>query len=122
MAALTLFQMAKQLGLFAVEMKQQPILPSKQLNLEHVEEVRVELGYLDLAVTDAALPWMVDRFARVLPTHAETFAERWRAAAETVKPWSRALRTSVLPGRERAQAMDALRREVREFLGEDVHW
>lgn len=98
----TLFQMARQLGLFVVATKQQPILPSKQLNLGHLEEVRTELGYLDLVVTDAPLPWMVDRFANVLPANAVAFAERWRVTAETVKPWSRALRTGVLPARERS--------------------
>ncbi len=65
---------------------------------------------------------MVDRFATVLPAQAEKFGERWRAAANTVLPWSRALRTNVLPARERAQSMDVLRHEVAELIGEDVHW
>ena len=43
-AHFSLFTMAKQLGMFVVQMKLQPVQPSKQLDLAHLEEIRTELG------------------------------------------------------------------------------
>jgi len=121
-AHFTLFTMAKQLGLFVVEMKIQPILPSKQLDLARIDEIRNELGYLNLVVKDDALTWMVDRLVTVLPREAATFAAAWTAVAATTLQYSKSLRTNLLTGRDRGQLMDAMRTMVGAELGERVHW
>jgi hypothetical protein len=118
----TLFTMAKQLGAFVVGTKQQPILPSKQLEPDLIAEIRDELGYRDLVITDQALPWMVDRFSRVLPTVAAASSERWRAVASTVLPYSKTLRTDLLEGRDRARLMETFRLNVSQVLSEPVLW
>jgi hypothetical protein len=114
--------MAKQLGAFFVSTKQQPIQPSKELNLAHIEEVRSELGYRDLVVTDQALPWMVDRFSRVLPGQAGASGQRWQRIARTVLPYSKALRTETLSPRDRARMMESFRRNVEAASNEPVRW
>lgn len=118
----SLFTMSKQLGAFVVGTKQQPILPSKQLDHDLIAEVRDELGYRDLTITDQALPWMVDRFARVLPSTAAASGQRWRQVASTVLPYSKSLRTDLLDARARAQLMETFRQNVETVLSEPVRW
>ncbi len=118
----TLFTMAKQLGAFFVATKQQPILPSKQLDVALIDEVRDELGFRDLTITDQALPWMVDRFARVLPGQAKRSGERWRQVASAVLPYSKALRTDLLSPRDRARMMEEFREAIAQATDEPVRW
>ncbi len=118
----SLFTMAKQLGAFIIGTKQQPILPSKQLEPHLISEVRDELGYRDLVISDQALPWMVDRFARVLPATAASSGERWAQVASTVLPYSKSLRTDLLSGRDRARLMEVFRRNIAAVLAEQVRW
>ncbi len=121
-AHFSLFTMAKQLGMFVVQMKLQPVQPSKQLDLAHLEEIRTELGYRDLIVKNDALPWMVDRLVTVLPREAPDFAAAWTRTAATMLPYSKSLRTGILSGRDRGRLMDALREAVRQELGQPVRW
>ncbi len=117
----TLFSMAKQIGAFVVETRQQPITPSAELRLDYLDEVRTELLYDDMTTDVQALPWLVDRFRVALRQVAKPSAERWAASAATVRPHSHVLRVGMTP-RDRGRLMEEYRAALSAELEEDVRW
>jgi hypothetical protein len=75
----TAFKMAKALGFFIVETRRQYIGPVEE---ERLEEVRVELGFLDLMALRAPDPPLVHMFRDVFTKQASASADNWAITAE----------------------------------------
>jgi hypothetical protein len=86
--------MAKQLGFFVIAAKAQFIdWPDDDERL--LEEVRVELGYLDLINTNAANDEIRGYISRGLPKIIATSFQRWQHFGPQLKPYFDALRREV---------------------------
>lgn len=74
----TLFIMAKQLGFFVIDTHRQY---AGNVNVHHVEEIRLELQFSDLRAGAEPSIRVQDRFRKVLPLHCTTMAARWKTTA-----------------------------------------
>ncbi len=118
----TAFAMAKQLGAFFISLGRQPITLTAALNLDHLEEVRQELAYLDMTTDTGVLPWLVDRFTSKLQGAAPDFSPKWRQAAPHIEPFSKILRGGSMNQKDRSRLVDDLRIAVEANLGDKPGW
>jgi hypothetical protein len=72
------FAMAKDLGFYIVGFEKQFVLPHAELDPDHFQEVRTELGYLDLTTDMSPSSRFVGAF-ETLPKYAHENAQRWGA-------------------------------------------
>lgn len=73
----TAFYMAKALGFFISDTNRQYILNVEDVTPHALEEVRAELGFVDLAYADGADDYVVNRFAKSLRRALDERAEQW---------------------------------------------
>ncbi|SEF29275.1 hypothetical protein SAMN05421837_104618 [Amycolatopsis pretoriensis] len=105
-------QLAKDLGFLIFETHDQYVLPSERLQLDHVEEVRAELGFADLTVTDQANPRLVDWLSGTVHREAPKFATRWMDFGRHHIGIYAALRDERLRWRQRTPWLEALHAAV----------
>ena len=115
----TTFWMAGQLGFHVIDTHSQFIQPS--VDAEALEEVRRELGYIDLTANLEPPDRIVNQFSNVLPSVAATRAEAWAETAPACVALFEALRDDALSGSERNDVMAELR-EVNEELDRRGGW
>ena len=111
----TTYRMAVDLGFFVIDARSQFLLPSSDLNEAHVDEVRVELGFRDLAITQSASPGIVRRLTKSLPDRAEDLSNRFKETASILGPTINKVRT----GEER---FAVLRDEATQLPGHAGGW
>ena len=104
----TTFAMAQDLGFHVLQTYTQFIQPRHDLNSAHLEEVRQELGYLDLLVHDTAHTSLTKGLAGSLLTAAPRRAERWSRTASAAGSIFAALRTTTSTT-HRTQLLNELR-------------
>src|ERR1022692_1789673 len=74
----TAYKMAKDLGFFIVQTRRQYI---GSVDQEKLDEVRIELGFLDLVQHHGPDPLVVHMFADVFSKHALAVSQRWAQTA-----------------------------------------
>jgi hypothetical protein len=110
----TTFLMARDLGFFVFQTKEQPILPHSTVSAEAIAEVRDELGY-NLVQTEGAMPLITDAFRNVIPSKGREFAQRWAqvaAALATIPDVLTVLRNSQTKIADRNAALDTFHTTV----------
>ncbi len=114
-AHLTAFRMAKDLGFFIIDTQRQYI---STIDNEALNEVRAELGLLDLTADTGPDPRIIRRMTLTFPPHAATSAARWRQAGSdlTLGSYFTAMRQNSYV-RARQDLLHDLRRHVDENLG-----
>jgi hypothetical protein len=95
------FQMGTDLGFFVIEYHQQVVLPDSSVDPNHLEEVRLGLGFADLIATKSPPPHWA-RYGPPLIPHFET------------------LRDPTLRFDQRNTAMNAFRQDAAKLMGVDV--
>jgi hypothetical protein len=109
-AHITAFRMAKDLGMFIADAWAQFLPDIAELDRRLVDEVRNELGFRDLVVTNESYPRLVRLLATNLPTVAPGSAERFAHTAPILAQYAPRLRTH---GAHRQHLM----RQLRAALG-----
>jgi hypothetical protein len=115
------FKMATQLGFYILETKRQYIRPNLP-DPAHLEEVRQELGYLDLEPHDGPINAMVRHFTHLLPARAAEAARRWKIIGPPLVDDFKTLRPGNLSHRDRSATVDEIAEQARVLLGEDPTW
>jgi hypothetical protein len=118
----TTFYAAHDLGFFVVDLQGQFMLPSARIDPGHLEEVRGELGYLDLVASADPPKVLVKRLTETVPARAQKFADQWRLTATAVGPLFQSLRDESLPPRTRLKLVSSLRDVARSLPGARVSW
>jgi hypothetical protein len=119
----TTYNAARDLGFFVIELWTQYMLPSARIRSDHLEEVRAELGYLDLVPSSAPDPKLVKRLQVTVPARAALSAERWvRTASSPAGSLFSLLRNDGLYGAERTTVMNELRNVARGLPGTKSGW
>jgi hypothetical protein len=115
----TTFYMAFQLGFHVIDTYSQFISPT--VEAEPLEEVKSELGYLDLTPDLTPPDRVISQFSTVVPTVASTRAAAWQTTAPEALDLVDALREDSLAGLDRDEAMRELR-ELNQALGRQGGW
>jgi hypothetical protein len=110
LAHITAFRMAKDIGMFIVDSWAQFLPEIAELDRRLVDEVRNELGFRDLTLTNEAHPRLVKLLATDLPPIALRTAERFAQAAPILAQYAPRLRV------QRSQRQH-LMRQLRAALG-----
>lgn len=118
----TTFYAAHDLGFLVVDLQAQFLPPTARIDPGHLEEIRRELGYLDLVVGADPPKVLVRRLTRTVPAQARKFADQWRLTAAVVGPLFTELRKESLPQRTRRRHLNALRDAARSLPGARVSW
>lgn len=108
-AHFTTFKMAKALGFYVIDLKRQYLVPSADLEADAVQEVRSELGYLDLVVGESADPKLIRHFSNHLPKIAPRTSELWSHTAMELHEYFTILRIPGQPPKQRAKVMQDMR-------------
>jgi hypothetical protein len=69
--------MAQQLGFYAIQFRNQYLRPVSEVNPDHFEEIRAELGYTDLLLDDKPTKALTKAFTTSVHRDATTSAQRW---------------------------------------------
>lgn len=77
------FAMAKQLGFYVIQYRSQFVRPVSEVNKVHFEEIRQELGYTDLELSETPNNALL-RALENLPKYADDLAELWRSTGSTL--------------------------------------
>ena len=120
----TTFLMAKDLGFFVVQTKEQPILEHSTVSADAVAEVRDELGY-SLIQGEEPLALIVNAFRDVIPANARLFAERWANVATALAEHHDTLaklRNSQISPTDRGLALDIFHTAVKTVSGVSGNW
>jgi hypothetical protein len=115
-------QLAKDLGFLIFETHHQYVLPSERLQPNHVEEVRTELGFTDLTVTDQPNTHLVDWLSGTVHREAPKFATRWMDFGRHHIATYAALRDERLRWRQRTPWLETLRAAVEATFGTAGTW
>lgn len=118
----TTFYAAHDLGFLVVDLQAQFLPPIARIDRSRLEEVRRELGYLDLAVGDVAPEVLVRRLSETLRAQASKFAAQWRLTSAAAAPLFGELRKETLAGTPRRRRVNALRDIARGLPGTRVGW
>lgn len=70
-------QLAADLGFLVFQTYSQYVLPSERIKPQYFEEVRTELGFEDLQITDSANPQLVDWLTDTVHREAVSKSRRW---------------------------------------------
>jgi hypothetical protein len=112
------FRMAKALGFYVADAKAQFLPVREDVSQEHVEEVRVELGYSDLVVGVGPDRLLVRHFGRALPSIAADAAANWAVHGPALLDLFRTLRDPTLADATRSEVAASLEAEAREILAQ----
>jgi len=111
-----LFWMAADLGFRVWATQRQYVLATRDIDERKIQELRTELGLVDLTVVDRGSPPRIEKFlVESLPKQARKAADDWAVYAETIAPYAEELRKDVLTPQERQQLVDQLRDSVVEL-------
>jgi hypothetical protein len=113
--------MASELGFLPIQTYAQFLLPRSEVDREHLDEVRTELGYTDLVLTEAADARIVGALRQYLPKHALDLCARWKICGPPLMDHFEALRDYVAPDERRA-LMAGLRDAARGLPDCKVEW
>jgi len=123
----TTFRMAKDLGFFVAQARAQFVLPYAEVTPDHAEELRRELGFADLVLSQEAHRPLVALFRTTIPQVAEEKAKTFAASAEMLARFSQFLRLddTRLRGETlatREEIMNELRDEARTLSWVQGGW
>ncbi|MEX2225611.1 MAG: hypothetical protein WEB52_04080 [Dehalococcoidia bacterium] len=116
----TTFRMAKDLGFFIAQARAQFILPRSEVTPEALNEVRTELGFLDLERREASYPTLTRAFSTSIMAVAVTASNKFKAAAELTEHF-RELRMQK-DTNMRHESMDRLREAAATIQGVKGGW
>jgi hypothetical protein len=111
---------SRALGFYIIESRKQYLLPNTTVNPQAVNEVRDELGFEDLTVSDRSDPGLVKVFSEVLPRGALANVERWAQTGPALVDYFQALRGD-LSDSERTAIHEELKEAI-DDLGIQVQW
>jgi len=77
-----LLKMGRDLGFFSIQFKLQHVRPVSEVDSDHLQEVRSELGYTDLVDTDRPGRPMIAAVERSLPNYAQEIAATWETTGQ----------------------------------------
>ncbi|HET8606938.1 MAG TPA: hypothetical protein VFL66_07890, partial [Gaiellaceae bacterium] len=100
--------------------RKQFILPDPSLTNESLDEVREELGFADLTVSDQADAGVVKVLREVMPKVALENADLWKTTAATLGDYFRILRSDISDS-ERFEAYNEMRDEM-QSAAIDIEW
>lgn len=115
-------QLAKDLGFLIFETHSQYVLTSERLHTDHVEEVRTELGFADLTVTDQPNPRLVEWLSGTVHREAPKFATRWMTFGRYHIDTYEVLRDERLRWRQRTPWLESLHAAVYASFGTAGNW
>jgi hypothetical protein len=115
-AQATTFNMAADLGFHIIQTKQQFVRMSAEVVAERLDEVRDELYYRDLVMTDTPPAAMVRHFTTLVPAQAERMTDRWSAVASELADTFQVLRDRSLDNQQRDRALFVLREGAKGVL------
>lgn len=118
--AFDVIRMARNRGFYVIGFQRQFVLPHAELDADRFQEVRVELGYLDLT-TDMDPPDALVSAFETLPKYAQANAERWRTVGCRFVDYYERLKRR-LNDANRRKTLDELRDAVLAETGWDVDW
>lgn len=115
------YQFARALGFVAFETQRQYLLAPEEKDAERkLDEVRLELGYADLLVSNEPDPQIVRLFEETLPNYGPGIGIRWsERGCRFVHHYNRLRRS--MGDAEQSAAVDALKEEMAE-QGIVVEW
>jgi hypothetical protein len=113
----SIFSMAKQLGFFVAEMKYAPISLVAEITLEHLAEVRNELGFEDIRFGDNSILYIEKLLTRSLPRVAVRTSEQFAETAKLFVEDFRQLRNTSLPPSQRRELITELNIQARDKMG-----
>ncbi|HVA09880.1 MAG TPA: hypothetical protein VNG12_24410, partial [Acidimicrobiales bacterium] len=99
-AQYTTFRRAKTFGFLVVETRRQPIV-WRDTDERLLDEVRAELGYVDLTTDLAPPPALLNLLNQTIPANALEIAERWRERGATLPHHYDALRRRTMSDNDR---------------------
>jgi hypothetical protein len=115
------WEMGKELGYLPIQTRAQFLLPRAEVDRHHFDQVKKELGYTDLVLTEKAHPGTVAALRDYLPKHAFQLSERWKVCGPPLADHFDVLRTYVAPD-DRRSLMAGLRAAASGLPGCDVYW
>ncbi|WP_344428996.1 hypothetical protein [Amycolatopsis minnesotensis] len=115
-------EFAKDLGFLIFDTHDQYVLPSERIDLTHFEEVRTELGFADLTITNQLNPHLVDWFSGVVHREAQRYAPRFMEFGRHQVETFAALRRERLRWRHRTVWLEELHRATEEHFGNVGSW
>lgn len=115
-------QLARDLGFLIFETHDQYVLPSERLRTDHVEEVRTELGFTDLTVTDEPNSRLVDWLSGTVHREAPKFSARWMTFGRQYIETYAALRGERLSWHQRTPWLESLHAAVVDSFGTAGGW
>lgn len=115
-------QLARDLGFLIFQTEKQYVLPSERLKPDHVEEVRGELGFADLTVTDQPSTQLVDWLSGTVHREAPKFSDRWMNFGRHHISVYEALRKENLRWRQRTPWLEELHSDVESTFGTAGNW
>jgi hypothetical protein len=113
------WQMGLELGFLPLEVHYQFLLPRSVIDVKHLNEVRNELGYRDLKLSEDAEPRLVQAFTNSVPRDAASYAERWKQCGPELVDYFESLR-DYMDRSQRAALMADFRDEASHLPGCDV--
>ncbi|HEX3519191.1 MAG TPA: hypothetical protein VHT29_09180 [Solirubrobacteraceae bacterium] len=115
-------QMSRDLGFRVIDLNKQFVLPTEDVDAEHVEEVRRELGYKDLTRSDGADQTLTGILAGSVRTTAQANSKLWLEHGSKLTEHYETLRSTSLSQRERDAAMNELREAADENDSRSRPW
>jgi len=116
-----LWAMGKELGFFPIEVAAQYVLPRAPIDFDHFNEVRNELGYTDLSLSEDPSPRLVQALTSSLPREAARYAARWKECGPPLVEHFKGLR-EFMPPRDQHAFMQDFRDEASHLPGCRVKW
>jgi hypothetical protein len=104
--------MGADLGFFVVELHRQFMLPSTTVAPSAVEDVRRELGFHFLSVSEEPDAILLGVLRNTVPPRLEAFADRWASRVPTLAPYFAALRDETVVGPAREALLAAMRTDA----------
>lgn len=103
------YQLALHLGFFVIEVHEQYVLPVAEIDPAHFDEVRDELAYTTLRLSDGPAERLIQSLRDALPRFAVTTADRWAEVGSRFVDQYAILRDPHRSRRQRDEARALLR-------------
>lgn len=115
-------QLAKDLGFLIFQTHDQYVLPSERIRADRFEEVRTELGFDDLVLTDSPNSALVTWLSGAVHREARRSADRWHNFGRHQIASYAQLRDERLRWHQRLAVLEALHETAAEALGSVGGW
>lgn len=113
-------QLARDIGFLVFQTTNQHVQPSERIEPVHFEEVRHELGFEDLMLTDAASSALISWFTGTVPQEAERKSERWKIVGPELIDHFAELRERSVRWPARVHHLTQMHAAVSNAFGDDI--